>query len=25
MLRTNQISIEQNEPFGELILMRAVA
>ena len=25
MLRTNQISIEQNEPFGELILMRAAA
>ena len=25
MLRTNQIAIEQNEPFGELILMRAVA
>ena len=25
MLRTNQITIEQNEPFGELILMRAAA
>jgi len=25
MLRTNQITIEQKEPFGELILMRAVA
>ena len=25
MLRTNQITIEQNEPFGELILIRAVA
>ena len=25
LLRTNQISIEQNEPFGELILMRAAA
>ena len=25
MLRTNQISIEQNEPFGELILMKAAA
>ena len=25
MLRTNQISIEQNEPFGELILMKATA
>ena len=25
MLRTNQITIEQNEPFGELILMKAVA
>ena len=24
MLRTNQISIEQNKPFGELILIRAV-
>ena len=25
MLRTNQITIEQNEPFGELILMKAAA
>ena len=25
MLRTNQITIEQNEPFGELILMRTAA
>tara|TARA_B100001750_G_scaffold175028_1_gene143221 strand:+ start:114 stop:830 length:717 start_codon:yes stop_codon:yes gene_type:complete len=25
MLRTNKIKIEQNEPFGELILMRAAA